>query len=195
MGCRAGLLTRVGAFAMSMFSVLRVSILALSALAGSYASAADPLSHELSPNLGQAAPTNFESVVMPDGEGLPKGRGSVAEGRQLYAQSCAACHGVDGEQSGNELTGGIGSLATNQPVKTVGSFWPYATTLYDYIKRAMPYGQEKSLSDNEVYAVTAYVLYLNGIIDSEANLDEANLADIEMPNASGFIPASSYQPL
>ena len=95
-------------------------------------------------------------MVATDGSGLPAGSGAVTKGKELYDAQCAACHGFDGRLRGNALAGGEGTLASSNALKTVGSYWPFATTLFDYIKRAMPYGNEKSLSDDEVYAVTAY---------------------------------------
>ena len=94
------------------------------------------------PGLGQEIESYNGSIVSPDGSGLPAGKGTVADGKVLYERQCASCHGIDGQLQGNQLAGGIGSLATSRPLKTVGSFWPYATTLYDYIARAMPYNQE-----------------------------------------------------
>ena len=145
------------------------------------------LGHMLKPDLGQAVIGYPVSIISPDGSGLPPGSGTVAEGKSVYAQHCAACHGVDGRQPGNQLAGGIGSLASSRPLKTVGSFWPYATTLYDYIARAMPYNQEKMLSADDTYAVTAYVLRLNSILDDGAMLDEITLPRVKMPNQDGFV--------
>lgn len=126
--------------------------------------------------------------VRPDGVGAPPGSGSVMDGEDIYMQQCASCHGDFGEAFGRwpALMGGEGSLATNEPDKTVGSFWPYASTLYDYIYRAMPFGNAQSLTADETYAVTAYVLYLNFLVDEDFVLSEENIGDIEMPNADGF---------
>jgi len=145
------------------------------------------LSSELLPALGVVITDASPSIVSPDGSGLPKGSGSVFAGEQLYKVKCAACHGIDGRQKGNQLVGGRGSLATQRPMKTVGSFWPYATTLYDYIARAMPYDQQKSLSADEVYALTAYVLKLNDILQHSDSLDQDSLPLVEMPNRNGFV--------
>jgi len=147
---------------------------------------------DLKPMLGTPAPANFESVVMPDGRGLPAGSGTVTEGKQLYMMQCAACHGIDGTQKGNVIAGGQGTLATARPIKTVGSYWPYATTLYDYVNRAMPYGNEKSLTANEVYAVSAYVLHLNGIVGENVRLDQDSLPKVEMPNRDGFWTSADF---
>jgi S-disulfanyl-L-cysteine oxidoreductase SoxD len=126
--------------------------------------------------------------IRPDGTGAPAGSGSVMDGEIIYMERCASCHGDFGEAFGRwpPLMGGDNSLASNEPEKTVGSYWPYAATLYDYIHRAMPFGDAQSLSIDEAYAVTAYVLYLNFIVDEDFVLTDDNLADIEMPNRDGF---------
>lgn len=123
-----------------------------------------------------------------DGTGLPPGSGSVQEGEELYARLAAPFHGAQGEgtDTAPPLVGGIGSLDTDQPLKTVGSFWPYAPVLYDYIHRAMPQDAPQSLSPDEVYALTAYVLYLNGIIPEDAVMDAETLPQVVMPNHAGF---------
>lgn len=126
--------------------------------------------------------------VAPDGAGLPPGSGSVAAGQAVYAAQCAACHGTKGEgKPADALVGGLGTLATGKPVKTIGSFWPYATTVFDFIRRAMPYQAPQSLSADEVYAVTAYLLHLNGIVPADAVLDAASLPQVRMPNRDGFV--------
>ena len=126
--------------------------------------------------------------VLPDGSGLPPGQGSVAEGEKLYAETCAACHGAKGEgKPMDRLVGGQGTLATAHPIATVGSYWPYATTLFDYIRRAMPFSAPKTLTADQVYAVSAYVLYLNGIVGEEAVMDARTLPKVEMPNRNGFL--------
>ncbi len=130
----------------------------------------------------------WNTDVLPDGTGLPPGQGSVKEGEALFAQSCAACHGATGEgKPMDRLVGGRGTLATAKPVKTVGSYWPYATTLFDYIRRAMPFSAPKSLTNDQVYAASAYILYLNGIIGEDAVMNAASLPKVRMPNRDGFI--------
>ena len=125
--------------------------------------------------------------VTPDGRGLPKGSGTVALGKQVFDSMCAACHGAKGEgKPADRLVGGQGTLKNANPVKTIGSFWPYATTLYDYINRAMPYTAPQSLTPDQVYSVTAYLLYLNGIVASDATLDATSLPKVQMPNRDGF---------
>lgn len=126
--------------------------------------------------------------VEPDGQGLPSGSGTVAEGAKVYAASCASCHGAKGEGGiGPRLVGGIGTLATAHPVKTVGSYWPFATTVFDFIRRAMPFTRPESLSNDQVYAVVADILYLNGIVPKTAVMDRTTLPKVKMPNRNGFI--------
>src|SRR5947209_14482447 len=123
-----------------------------------------------------------------DGGNLPEGRGSVSRGREVFAQQCASCHGDKGEGGvGDRLVGGQGTIATPKPIRTVGSYWPYATTLFDYIRRAMPQNAPQSLSNEEVYAVSAYILNLNGLIGADATLDAKSLAAIKMPNRDKFV--------
>lgn len=127
--------------------------------------------------------------VAPDGTGLPDARGSAREGRSVYEQQCAACHGAKGEGVGEypPLVGGKSSLTSAEPMLTVGSYWPFATTVWDYINRAMPYQNAGSLRASEVYAVTAYVLFLNGIVRETQTLDSHSLPRVRMPNRDGFI--------
>ena len=133
--------------------------------------------------------------VGPDGKGLPAGSGTAAQGKQLFADNCAVCHGDSGQGAiKDRLVGGQGSLASNMPVKTVGSFWPYATTLFDYIHRAMPYPTPGSLSTDETYAVTAYILSLNGIVPADGKVDKDSLPEIKMPNRDGFVPDPEFDP-
>lgn len=142
-----------------------------------------------SPDLGARldAAALGSPVILPDGTGLPPGSGSARRGEAIYREQCAACHGLDGSGGANDaLVGGRDTLATSRPVKTVGSYWPYATTLFDYVRRAMPYPAPGLLSDDEVYAVSAWILALNGIVDADAVLDAKRLARIRMPNRDGF---------
>jgi S-disulfanyl-L-cysteine oxidoreductase SoxD len=125
--------------------------------------------------------------VRADGQGLPPGSGSVHDGMTVYAEHCAACHGDKGEGNPmDRLVGGGGTLASPKPVRTVGSFWPYATTLFDYVRRAMPFNAPQSLTADQVYAVCAYILYLNQIVPAETVLDAETLAKVHMPNRNGF---------
>jgi cytochrome c len=122
-----------------------------------------------------------------NGENLPPGSGTVSHGREVFAQQCAACHGDKGEGGvGERLVGGQGTIATPKPIKTVGSFWPYAPTLFDYIRRAMPQNAPQSLGNEDVYAVSAYILNMNGLLPADATLDAKTLSAIKMPNRSMF---------
>ena len=126
--------------------------------------------------------------IAPDGRNLPAGNGSVAHGREIYLAQCAACHGARGEGGvGDRLAGGQGTLATPTPVRTVGSYWPYATTLFDYVRRAMPLAAPQSLSNEDVYAVSGYVLFLNGLVAENATIDASTLTALKMPNRDGFV--------
>jgi cytochrome c len=118
----------------------------------------------------------------------------VPQGKQLYTSNCEACHGASGEGGiKDRLVGGQGSLVTNKPIKTIGSYWPYATTLFDYIRRAMPYTAPGTLSNDNVYALVAYLLNLNGIVPANATLDQNSLPKVTMPNRDGFVPDSVFQ--
>src|SRR5258708_1477630 len=132
--------------------------------------------------------------VRPDGKGLPEGSGTVAHGKSVYEENCAGCNGANGQDGiKDRLVGGQGTLASDKPVKTVGSFWPYATTLFDYIHRAMPYQAPGSLSVDDTYAVAAYILSLNGILPADGKLDKESLPKIKMPNRDGFIPEPEFR--
>ncbi|HYR83235.1 MAG TPA: c-type cytochrome [Terriglobia bacterium] len=147
-----------------------------------------------SPTFGVGRPATREEVrdlgaaIAPDGGGLPEGTGTVAAGREVFAAQCSRCHGPKAEGDvGPALVGGQGTLRTARPLKTVGSFWPYATTLWDYINRAMPFDQPGLLKPPEVYAVVAYILNLNGIIGDAAVMDAKSLPKVRMPNRDGFV--------
>ena len=145
----------------------------------------------LSPNLGRALSAEeiaaFDLTILPNGQGLPEGEGSVSTGKAVYLRECMACHGEEGKGGlNNRLAGGVGSIQSASPDVTVGSYWPEATTLFDYIRRAMPYTDSGRLTVDETYAVTAYVLFLSGILENDAALDQENLADVAMPNKAGF---------
>ena len=138
---------------------------------------------------GDAEIAGWNIDVGPDGEDLPAGRGTALQGEELYLSKCAACHGEFGEGVGrySPVAGGVGSIATGSPERTVGSYWPYATTLWDYIYRTMPFGDAQSLSADQVYALTAYILSLSDIVDETPVLDDDNLARVPMPNRNGFV--------
>jgi cytochrome c len=144
-------------------------------------------------NIGRTATAEeiagWDIAIRPDGRNLPAGKGTVKQGEPLYVERCASCHGEFGESAGRWpiLSGGNDSLATHDPVKSVGSYWPYATTLIDYIRRAMPFGAAQSLTNDELYAITAYVLYLNDIIKTEDfELSDKNFRTIRLPNEGNF---------
>lgn len=144
------------------------------------------------PKLGRPASpeqiARWQISVMPDGSGLPAGQGSVEQGKIIYVEQCQSCHGPEGQgASADQLAGASMALTDAWPEKTIGTYWPYATTLFDFNRRSMPMQAPGSLSNDEVYAVTAYLLYLNGIIAEKAILNALSLANIRMPNRDGFI--------
>jgi len=145
--------------------------------------------------LGRPASTDEvkqrDITTLPNGVGLPDGKGTAAQGELVYRDKCASCHGPNGEgvpPQGTQLVGGVGSLASDNPVRTVGSYWPYATSVWDYIHRAMPQNQPGSLSADDTYAVTAFLLSRNKIIDTSDVMDKESLPKVRMPNRDGFIP-------
>jgi cytochrome c len=168
-----------------------LALVLAAALAASTALAATP-----KPDLGRAPSaaelTAIDISIMPDGKGLPAGSGTVEQGAAVYAAKCQACHGAGGVGGPNDrLTGGIGSLASPKPVKTIASYWPYATTVFDYVRRAMPITAPQSLTNDEVYAVTAFLLSVDGIVPKDARLDAEGLPKVRMPNHDGFV---SWEP-
>lgn len=144
------------------------------------------------PKLGKPASAKLISQwnqdIFPDGQGLPIGKGTASYGKKVYKKYCVSCHGVDGTgNSADELAGASHSLTDNPPDKIIGTYWPYATTIFDFTRRSMPLNAPGTLSTNELYAVTAYLLYLNGIIDQNKIINEITLPKITMPNRDGFI--------
>ena len=128
--------------------------------------------------------------IMTDGENLPEGSGTAEQGKPLYDMYCAACHGFDGEGTlANKLVGGRGTLDNDAPIKTIGSYWPYATTIFNYIRRSMPYTAPMSLTNENYYAITAFLLNKNDIIAADTVIDKNSLAKIRMPNRDGFTNA------
>lgn len=131
----------------------------------------------------------WDIAIGPDGKELPPGRGTVPAGKEVYTKRCVECHGADGKSGKHDvLVGGQGTLSTAKPVKTVGSYWPYATTLWDHIHRAMPFDRPGTLTTDQVYDVTAYLLFLNGIIGENEVMDALTLPNVKMPNRNGFVP-------
>lgn len=144
-------------------------------------------------DIGRAATAReiagWDIDIRPDGQGLPPGKGTVKQGEPLYVERCGACHGEFGESAGRWplIAGGAGSLTTDDPVKSIGSYWPYASTVIDYIRRSMPFGNAQSLTNDELYAITAYVLFLNDVVKSEDfELNDKNFGTIKLPNQANF---------
>ncbi len=136
----------------------------------------------------EAEIAGWDIDVRPDGQGLPAGSGDALTGEEIYLERCAVCHGEFGEAVGRYpvLIGGEDTLESEDPIKTIGSYWPYATTIWDYVYRAMPFGDAQSLTPDETYAITAFLLYQNDIVEDDQVLDQDNLAAVEMPNRQGF---------
>lgn len=152
----------------------------------------EPMPESVSLQLGRPATEDeiaaWDIDVRPDGQGLPVGSGDVFTGEELYAEQCAMCHGDFGEAVDRwpVLAGGHGSLTNDRPVKTIGSYWPYLSTVFDYVHRAMPFGNAQSLSNDDVYAITAYLLYLNDLVDDDFELSNENFTEVRMPNEENF---------
>ncbi len=171
-------------------SSLRISLLVVAVLAAPFTAVfGDDQTIGRSPTAAEIE--RFDIDVRPDGKGLPAGQGSVMDGEILYDELCASCHGTFGEGSGRfpALAGGQGTLDADRPVKTVGSFWPYAAPLFDYTYRTMPFGNSQSLTAEQTYAILAYVFYLNDLVSDESILDKKSLSAMVMPNAKGFVKA------
>ena len=163
------------------------------------AGCAGPAAVVETPNLGQpvteAEIAGWDISVAPDGAGLPAGRGTSAQGVRVYEAKCQTCHGAKGVgQPNDRLVGGQGTLASPAPVRTIGSYWPYATTVFDYVRRAMPYFQSQSLTNDEVYAVTAYLLHQNGVIAETDEMNAQTLPKVKMPNRDNFIVVYPTKP-
>jgi S-disulfanyl-L-cysteine oxidoreductase SoxD len=171
---------------MSMRNVLLATAPALLLALASTASAQSP---NLGKPISQEDLASWDISIGPDGAGLPAGSGTVKQGEAVFAAKCQACHGEKGAGTPNDrLVGGQGTLAGDKPaVKTIGSYWPYATTLFDYIRRAMPLNESKSLTSDEVYGVVAYLLNLNGVIPETETINAQSLPKVAMPNRDGFI--------
>jgi cytochrome c5 len=178
---------------MSMRKFVLAAAPALVVALASAASAQSPNSPSKSPNLGKPISQDdlatWDISIGPDGVGLPPGSGTVKQGEALFAAKCQACHNEKGAGTPNDrLVGGQGTLPGPKPaIKTVGSYWPYATTLFDYIRRAMPLYESKSLSNDEVYSAVAYLLNLNGVIPETETMNAQTLPKVMMPNRDGFI--------
>ncbi|MGI9483774.1 MAG: c-type cytochrome [Hyphomicrobiales bacterium] len=162
---------------------------AVSLALGFAASAADAGKYGLGRDARPEEIKAWDIDVRPDGQGLPEGKGSVAEGEEAFIEKCAACHGEFGEGIDRwpVLAGGQDSLASEDPVKTIGSYWPYLSTVYDYVYRAMPFGDAQSLTPDETYALVAYILNMNDIVEDDFVLSHENFASIKMPNEANFV--------
>lgn len=132
----------------------------------------------------------WDVAVLPDGQGLKPGSGDVAMGEEVFADKCASCHGEFAEGLGSwpVLAGGDGTLTDPRPVKTIGSYWPHLSTVWDYVHRSMPFGAAQTISVDETYAITAFLLYSNGLVDDDFVLSDANFTEIVLPNSGGFYP-------
>lgn len=147
-----------------------------------------PQGPELGESISKEELTAYDIGVMPDGTGLPEGSGTVKQGDKLYQEKCLACHGEGGVgNTGEQLAGAINKLTDEWPEKTIGTYWPYATTLYDFTRRSMPMNQPGSLTNDETYALVAYMLYLNNLIDENTVMDAEAVNNFQMPNKKGFI--------
>ena len=178
---------------MSMHNVTAVAMMLL-ALATSTSSVAQE-----TPKLGRPATpaeiAGWDISIPPDGTGLPPGSGTPEQGAVVYTQKCQSCHGEKGAGKPNDpLVGGQGTLTSTSPGRTIGSYWPYATTVFDYVRRAMPYTASQSLTNEEVYAVTAYLLHLNGIIGAQDVMHAHTLPQVKMPNRDNFMVVYPAKP-
>lgn len=176
---------------MRTFEITTTTLLAFALLSASPVFAAGP-------GFGRAAtPDEIAAIdisIPPSGKGLPSGSGNAVVGERVYAEKCASCHAAGGTgKPADKLVGGIGSLGSGKAVKSVGSFWPYATTLFDYVRRSMPLNMPMTLTDDEVYAVTAYVLFINGIVTNDQTMDAVSLPKVRMPNRDGFVDMSGVR--
>ena len=164
---------------LAITSALAGALIAGPALAGDYGLGRPATADEI-------AAWNVD--IAPDGTGLPEGSGSVEDGEMIFADYCASCHGdfAEGVDNWPKLAGGDGTLDHEDPLKTVGSYWPYLSTVWDYVHRSMPFGSAQILTDDEVYAITAYILYSNYLVDYDFVLSNENFLEVEMPNADGF---------
>lgn len=166
------------------------ALLSLSAYTTARAETEAPILYGIGTLASEQDIAHWDIDVRPDGQGVVFGRSDVFDGEEVYIEKCAACHGDFGEAVGRWpiLAGGLDTLDTSEPVKTLGSYWPYLTTAYDYIYRAMPFGNAQSLEPDEVYGILAYLLYMNDLVDDDFELSHENIVSFEMPNQAGFMP-------
>jgi cytochrome c5 len=168
---------------------LATTAMAILALDGSGTAAQEVGRFEVGQVVTESELVAWDIDIGVDGAGLPPGRGSVQEGKAIYEAKCLACHGREGQGGPmDRLAGGQGTLKSAAPIKTIGSYWPHATTVFDYVRRAMPLDKPQSLTGDEVYALTAYLLHLNRIVGADAVMDAKTLPKIRMPNVNALRP-------
>ena len=172
-----------------MLGLVKFLFLIVISLSISFSSHAENRKYNIGKLATKIEVTGWDIDVRPDGVGAPKGSGNAIDGEEIYVNRCAACHGDFGEGIDRwpALVGGDGTLASHDPEKTTGSYWPYASTIFDYVYRSMPFGEAQTLTHDETYKLVAYLLNMNEIIDEDFVLSDKNIGKIEMPNASGFL--------
>ena len=171
-----------------MLGLVKFLFLVMISLSISFSSHAENRKYNIGKLATKTEVAGWDIDVRPDGVGAPKGSGNAIDGEEIYVNRCAACHGDFGEGVDRwpVLVGGDGTLASHDPEKTTGSYWPYASTIFDYVYRSMPFGEAQTLTHDETYKIVAYLLNMNEIIDEDFVLSEKNIGKIKMPNASGF---------
>lgn len=172
-----------------MLGLVKFLFLIMISLSISFSSHAENRKYNIGKIATKIEIAGWDIDVRPDGVGAPKGSGNAIDGEEIYVNRCASCHGDFGEGVDRwpALVGGDGTLASHDPEKTTGSYWPYASTIFDYVYRSMPFGEAQTLTHDETYKIVAYLLNMNEIIDEDFVLSEKNIGKIKMPNASGFL--------
>ena len=172
-----------------MLGLVKFLFLVMISLSISFSSHAENRKYNIGKLATKTEVAGWDIDVRPDGVGAPKGSGNAIDGEEIYVNRCAACHGDFGEGVDRwpVLVGGDGTLASHDPEKTTGSYWPYASTIFDYVYRSMPFGEAQTLTHDETYKLVAYLLNMNEIIDEDFVLSDENIGKIKMPNASGFL--------
>lgn len=172
-----------------MLGLVKFLFLVMISLSISFSSHAENRKYNIGKLATKTEIAGWDIDVRPDGVGAPKGSGNAIDGEEIYVNRCAACHGDFGEGVDRwpVLVGGDGTLASHDPEKTTGSYWPYASTIFDYVYRSMPFGEAQTLTHDETYKLVAYLLNMNEIIDEDFVLSDKNIGKIKMPNASGFL--------
>ncbi len=172
-----------------MLGLVKFLFLVMTSLLISFSSHAENRKYNIGKLATKTEVAGWDIDVRPDGVGAPKGSGNAIDGEEIYVNRCAACHGDFGEGVDRwpVLVGGDGTLASHDPEKTTGSYWPYASTIFDYVYRSMPFGEAQTLTHDDTYKLVAYLLNMNEIIDEDFVLSDKNIGEIKMPNASGFL--------